>query len=291
MWKSWWSTSRGRAREPGGARRARALVRLAGLALVSVLPLTAAGADRPAIAAHRGGARLWPENSLTAFRGALGLGVDLVELDVHQTRDGEVVVLHDPTLERTTTGQGPIRDLLWADVARAVVRGTADERVPRLGDVLALLRPTPVGLLLEIKNGPAGARYPGLEERVLALVDAVGLADRTRIMAFDWRVLERLRALSSTARLTGLLSQRGADRAGGVEAAVPRLRALGANDLGMERTLLTPAVVRAAHDAGLSIGVWTVNEPDELARALAAGVDYVTTDQPDLALRLRAGRP
>jgi glycerophosphoryl diester phosphodiesterase len=110
-------------------------------------------------------------------------------------------------------------------------------------------------------------------------------------MAFDWRVLERLRALSSSARLTGLLSQRGADRAGGVEAAVPRLRALGANDLGMERTLLTPAVVRAAHDAGLSIGVWTVNEPDELARALAAGVDYVTTDQPDLALRLRAGRP
>jgi glycerophosphoryl diester phosphodiesterase len=258
---------------------------------VSVLPLTTAGADRPAIAAHRGGARLWPENSLTAFRGALGLGVDLVELDVHQTRDGEVVVLHDPTLERTTTGQGAIRDLPWADVARAVVRGTTDERVPRLGDVLALLRPTPVGLLLEIKNGPAGERYPGLEERVLALVDAVGLAERTRIMAFDWRVLERLRALSSSARLTGLLSQRGADRAGGVEAAIPRLRALGANDLGMERTLLTPAVVRAAHDAGLSLGVWTVNEPDELARALAAGVDYVTTDQPDLALRLRAGRP
>ena len=105
MWKSWWSTSRGRAHEPGRARRARALVRLAGLLLVSVLPLTTAGADRPAIAAHRGGARLWPENSLTAFRGALGLGVDLVELDVHQTRDGEVVVLHDPTLERTTAGR------------------------------------------------------------------------------------------------------------------------------------------------------------------------------------------
>jgi glycerophosphoryl diester phosphodiesterase len=251
----------------------------------------AGGADHPAIAAHRGGARLWPENSVTAFRGALGLGVDLVELDVHQTRDGEVVVVHDPTLERTTTGHGAVRDLTWKELEPVVVRGTADERLPRLADVLALLQPTTVGLLLEIKNGPAGARYPGIEERVLALLQASGLADRTRIMAFDWAILERLRALSPTAQLTGLLSQRGAERGGGVVTLVPRLRALGANDLGIEHTLLTPAAVRAAHDAGLSIGVWTVNEPEDLRRALAAGVDYVTTDQPDVALRLRGARP
>ena len=126
---------------------------------------------------------------------------------------------------------------------------------------------------------------------MLALLQAAGLADRTRIMAFDWAILERLRALSPTVRLTGLLSQRGAERGGGVATLAPRLRALGANDLGIERTLLTPAAVRAAKDAGLSIGVWTVNEPDELGRALAAGVDYVTTDQPDVALRLRGARP
>jgi glycerophosphoryl diester phosphodiesterase len=251
----------------------------------------AGAAGRPAIAAHRGGARLWPENSITAFRGALGLGVDLVELDVHQTRDGEVVVVHDPTLERTTTGHGAVRDLTWAELSAVAIRGTTDERLPRLADVLALLRPTSVGLLLEIKTGPGGERYPGIEERVLALVQAVGLADRTLIMAFDWAILERLRTLSPSVRLTGLLSQRGAERGGGVAALAPRLRALGANDLGIERTLLTPAVVRAAHDAGLSIGVWTVNEPEELSRALAAGVDYVTTDQPDVALRLRGARP
>ena len=291
MWKSWWSTSRGPAPEGARGRRARAAALLGGLVLVSALPLAAGGAERPAIAAHRGGARLWPENSLTAFRGALGLGVDLVELDVHQTRDGEVVVVHDPTLERTTTGHGAVRDLTWAELAPVVIRGTADERLPRLAEVLGLLRPTSVGLLLEIKNGPGGERYPGLEEKVLALVQGSGLGDRTLIMAFDWAVLERLRVLSSTARLTGLLSQRGAERGGGVGALAPRLRALGANDLGIERTLLTPAAVQAAHAAGLSIGVWTVNEPEELNRALAAGVDYVTTDQPDLALRLRGARP
>ncbi len=126
---------------------------------------------------------------------------------------------------------------------------------------------------------------------MLALVQAADLADRTTVMAFDWTILERLRALSASIRLTGLLSHRGAERVGGVGAVVSRLRALGANDLGIEHTLLTPEAVRAARDAGLSIGVWTVNEPEDLRRALAAGVDYVTTDQPDLALRLRGARP
>jgi glycerophosphoryl diester phosphodiesterase len=263
---------------------------LAGLLLMGLAP-PAAGGSRPAIAAHRGGARLWPENSLAAFRGAIRLGVDLVELDVHQTRDGEVVVLHDPTVERTTTGQGALRDLAWGELQTLSIRDAAGERVPRLAEVLALLQPTSVGLLLEIKVGPGGDRYPGIEERVLGLVQAAGLAGRTTVMAFEWATLERLRALSAPVRLTGLLSQRGAERLGGVGSAATRLRALGAHDLGIERTLLTPEAVRAARDAGLSIGVWTVNEPEDLRRALEAGVDYVTTDQPDLALHLRGARP
>ena len=245
------------------------------------------GAGRPAICAHRGGASLWPENSLTAFRGALGLGVDLVECDVHQTRDGEVLVVHDPTLERTTTGRGAVRDVAWAELAAVTVRGTSGEPVPRLAEVLALIRPAPVGLLLEIKSGPADARYPGIEERVLTLLRAAGVADRTTVMAFDWAILERLRALAAPVRLTGLLAKEEAERLGGIGPAAARVRGLGADDLGIERTLLTPAAVRAARDAGLTIGVWTVNDSEDLRRALAAGVDYVTTDRPDLALRLR----
>jgi glycerophosphoryl diester phosphodiesterase len=246
---------------------------------------------RPAIAAHRGGAALWPENSLTAFRGALGLGVDLVECDVHQTRDGEVLVVHDPTLERTTTGCGAVRDLAWAELATVTVRGTPGERVPRLAELLALIRPARAGLLLEIKTDPEDVRYAGIEERVLALLGAAGVADRTTVMAFDWAILERFRALAAPVRLTGLLARRGAERLGGVGAAAARVRALGADDLGIERTLLAPAAVRAARDAGLTIGVWTVNDPEDLGRALETGVDYVTTDRPDLALRLRGPRP
>jgi glycerophosphoryl diester phosphodiesterase len=266
---------------------ARAL--LAGLALMGAT--VPAGAGPPAIAAHRGGARLWPENSLTAFRGAIGLGVDLVELDVHQTRDGEVVVIHDPTLDRTTTGHGTVRDFAWAELGAVTIRGTADERLPRLAEVLALLRPSSVGLLLEIKSAPGGGRYPGVEERVLALLHASEMTERTYVMAFDWAILERLRALSSTVRLTGLLAHQGAARLGGVEAIASRIRALGGNDLGIERTLLSPEAVRAAHQAGLTIGVWTVNDTEALRHALSAGVDYVTTDRPDVALRLRAAPP
>jgi glycerophosphoryl diester phosphodiesterase len=245
---------------------------------------------RPAIAAHRGGARLWAENSLTAFRGALGLGVDLIELDVHQTRDGEVVVLHDPTLDRTTTARGPVRDRAWEELAGVTVRGTAAERIPRLAEVLALVRPAPVGLLLEIKADSDGAPYPGIEERILELVAAADLTGRTTVMAFDWTAISRLQALAAPVRRTGLLAEDGAERLGGVGPAAVRARAHGAHDLGIERTLLTPAAVQAARSAGLSIGVWTVNDPDELRRALAAGVDYVTTDQPDLALALRGPR-
>src|SRR5262249_59431963 len=115
----------------------------------------------------------------------------------------------------------------------------------------------------------AGGRSPGIEERVLALLRAAEMTERTRVMAFDWAILERLRTLSPTIRLTGLLAYPGAGLMGGVEAVAPRLRTLGANDLGIDRTLLTPEAVRAAHQTGLTTGVWTVEDAEELRRALA----------------------
>jgi glycerophosphoryl diester phosphodiesterase len=287
------NSGRGRRPDADSGLARRPLLRGLGALLLTgagvSAPRPASAARRPAVAAHRGGALLWPENSLTAFRGALGLGVDLVELDVHLTRDDEVVVLHDPTLDRTTTGRGPVRALAAGEVRALAVRGTEGEPPPLLREVLALLRPASAGLLLEIKVDAARVSYPGIEPAVLALLEASGLRARTTVMAFEWETLERLRTLAPGLRLTGLLSQRGADRWGGIDPAVARLRALGVDDLGIERTLLTPDAVTAAHAAGLTIGVWTVNEPEALRRALATDVDYVTTDRPDLALRLRGG--
>ena len=140
-------------------------------------------------AAHRGGAALWPENSLLAFRQALALESDLVEFDVHQTADGALVVIHDPTLDRTTDTTGPVAARSVAEVGRARLKGPdgalTDERVPTLEDVLALVAPSRTGLLVEVKGPVAGfgvryerrgrrstavpgARYEGLEARLVA---------------------------------------------------------------------------------------------------------------------------
>ena len=94
---------------------------LAVLLLTAVAASVAAGPGTR-VAAHRGGSALWPENSLRAVRGAVGLGVDALEFDVHLTSDGEVIVLHDPTLDRTTTGRGAVRDLTRAEIGRASCR-------------------------------------------------------------------------------------------------------------------------------------------------------------------------
>src|SRR5919201_4383687 len=104
----------------------------------------------PLYVAHRGGAARWPENSLTAFRGAIAGGARLLELDVHLTSDGEVAVIHDPTLDRTTSGTGPLARCTAADLRRARLRGVdgvlTDDCVPTLDEVLAVAAPAGVGL-------------------------------------------------------------------------------------------------------------------------------------------------
>src|SRR3984893_3007468 len=121
------------------------------------------------LAAHRGGALLWPENSLLAFRNAVALGADFIEFDVHLSRDGEVVVIHDPTLDRTTNGQGtgrartvPQPKVLRLKDRAGVVTG---ETVPTLDEVTAVASQAGRRMLLEIKGDARRARYPGIEEK------------------------------------------------------------------------------------------------------------------------------
>jgi len=160
------------------------------LALVVALVATDhTGAAGPLVAAHRGGAALWPENSLLAFRSALALGADLVETDVHLTADGEVVVLHDPTLDRTTSAQGAVRDLTRDQIAQARLKaadgGLTTEPVPSLAALLDVIQPSRAALLLEIKTDAGRRRYPDIEDRALALVRGRGLLSRVRVMAFE----------------------------------------------------------------------------------------------------------
>jgi glycerophosphoryl diester phosphodiesterase len=243
------------------------------------------------IAAHRGGSALWPENSLLAFQSAIALGSDLLELDVHQGRDGVVAVIHDATVERTTDGAGAVASMTAADLRRLRLRGpdgaSTPERVPTLDEVLAAAAPSSVGLLIEVKEPAPAARYDGLEERVLAAVAAAGLQARATIMAFDPRVIARVQELAPRMRTTFLVGRAAVERAGvRPEVSVDWARATGATDVGLEFTLLDEQVVAAARAASLVLGVWTVNDEAAMRRMLALGVDVLTTDRPDLARRL-----
>lgn len=243
------------------------------------------------IAAHRGGASLRAENSLPAFREAMALGVDAVELDVHLTRDGELAVIHDATLDRTTTGHGAVHAHTWSELGRFVLKGTEGEQIPRLTDVLGLVRASAGQALIEVKVDGRRRRYPGIEAKILGAVRDLGLTDRVIITAFEWDTLERFETLTRSLRLAGVVSTRRARALGGIGRAIERLLGLvKATELAIESSLLSAEAVAHAHAAGLGLGVWTPSSPAALRAVLALvpPADWVITDRPDLALELRA---
>ena len=271
-------------------------MRRAALLLVLALGLAAVGESRgagpaPVIAAHRGGAGLWPENSLLGFRSSLGLGVDALEFDLHLTADGEVVVIHDPTLERTTTGTGAVRGARLGDLRALRLRArdgaVTGEAVPTLAEVLALAAGDGVEVMPEIKNGPARARYEGIEEKTLALLRSRDMLARAILQAFDPETIRRVRALEPAVRTMLLVGRGRVEQARAQPAdAVRWAREAGATDLGMDHRLIDAGVVRAAREAKIRLSAWTVNEDADLRRVLDLGVDVIMTDYPDRARRI-----
>lgn len=269
---------------------------LAGLALSCLAALAGPSAAQSAtsttrFAAHRGGALLWPENSLLAFRHAAeSLGADFLEFDVHLSKDDEVVVIHDPTLDRTTTGRGPVRERTLAELRALRLRdrtgAVTDEPVPALDDVVVLAMRTRRQMLLEIKVDEAGQRYPGIEEKVFAVLDRHGATPATVVMAFEPATWRRVRALRPDARACALYSRRTlGDLGSTLPAELDHARHAGVTFLGLHQGLLDADTVGLVRKAGMSLGVWTVNDEAAIRRFIDLGVDVIITDRPDLAKR------
>jgi glycerophosphoryl diester phosphodiesterase len=272
--------------------RGSLLIAMGLVAVTAVLGTATAAAQgmiAPLFAAHRGGALRWPENSLLAFRNALALGADFLELDVHLTRDGEVVVIHDPTLDRTTTGTGPVRERPLAELGalRLKDRGGAvlEERIPTLDQVVALAAAGKRQMLLEIKTDERRRRYPGIEEKVFGVLDRHRFVPFTVVMAFEGETWGRVRQLRPEARAGALYSARMLP-AGAVESELQALRQAGVAFVGLDQALVNAEVATQARLAGLTLGVWTVNERDAIERFIGQGVGVVITDRPDLAKEL-----
>ncbi len=252
-----------------------------------------AGARAPLVYAHRGGALLRPENTLAAFDHGLALGADGLELDVHLSRDGVVVVHHDAMLDRTTDRRGPIAGCTAAELDRVDAgywftpaggdgypfRGQGIA-VPRLREVLE--RYPAVPLIVELK-----VNQEALAERAVDEVRAAGAEERVVFGSFGRRVLAAVRRRAPRIRT-------GASR-GEARWALYRswlrwplgdapYRDLQLPERSGSTTVVSPRFVDYVHRAGLPLNVWTVNDPGDVRRLASWGVDGIISDRPDLAV-------
>ncbi len=227
----------------------------------------------PLITAHAACKGHAPENTLAGIRAAIALGADAIEIDVHCTRDRVPVLLHDPTVDRTTDGHGEIAALSLRQVRR--LHAGDGERVPTLREVLREAAGRAL-LVLEVKA-------PQIEEQVLEVVDRARALDWCAVHSFLPQVVERFRSASGGRMPCSLL-------VGGQEVADwGRLFAfalsLGAQGVAVHHGAVTPELVRAAHLRELRVSTWTANKRDDVRRVAASGVDAITSDYPDRVRR------
>jgi glycerophosphoryl diester phosphodiesterase len=220
-----------------------------------------------------------PENTLASFERGLALGADWLELDVHLSRDGALVVIHDETLDRTTNGHGPVNQHTLAELKKLDAGGWFDprfagEHIPTLDEVLDWARTRKTVVDIEIKNAPV--YYAGIEDAVVRSLERHGMTEQVIVISFDHRAVQRVKKLRP-AIVTGVLyACRPAD--GGLGLA----RAVGAEALLPHHAYVTREDVRAAHEAGLAVAPWTSSDPEVLKQLIDAGVDAIGTNHPDV---------
>lgn len=252
--------------------------------------------DRPLVIAHRGGRGLWPENTQFAFQRASDLGVDVLEMDVHRSRDGHLVVIHDRRVDRTTDGQGRIRDLDLSQLQAldAGYRWTADGgqsfpyrgqgiRIPTLDEVLkAHPRQTKV---IEIKVPDAD-----LETQLCQQLQAQGQTKRVIVGSFYERSLQRFREVCpqvatsagpSSVKLLVVLNWLGLS-----DLLSPGYEALQVPEEHEGLPIASADLIANARKRGLHVQLWTINEQADMQRLLAMGAQGLITDYPDRALQL-----
>lgn len=226
--------------------------------------------------AHRGGSALAPENTIAAFDVGLALGVDGLELDVHLSRDGVVVVHHDPLLDRTTTLRGPIVQRTAEELRRAAV--------PTLAEVLARYRDPRI--IIEMKVNTAD-----LAAATVDVVRKAGAVERVCLGSFGLRVLRAARAIEPAIATSGAREEvRWALYRSWLRWPASRVAYSGYQipEFSGNTRVVSPRFVEYAHDAGLGVQAWTVDAEEQARRLLACGVDALITDRPNVIVPLVA---
>jgi glycerophosphoryl diester phosphodiesterase len=235
------------------------------------------------IVGHRGAMGYRPENTLASYEYALVLGADWVECDVHLSRDGVLVVMHDETVDRTTNGHGLVRDhtleeLKQLDAGSWFAPEYKDQRVLTLEELLDWARQRDTVVDIEVKNAPL--YYPGIEEAVVSALQKTRMVEQAIAISFDHRAVGKIKALDRSVATGVLYAGRPAD--GGLGLA----RLVNADALLPHYAYVTPEDVAAAHAAGLAVAPWATSDPIILGKLIQAGVDGIGTNHPDVLYRL-----
>jgi glycerophosphoryl diester phosphodiesterase len=237
-------------------------------------------AGRVWVIGHRGAMGYCPENTLASFERGVELGADLIEMDVHLTRDGRLAVIHDETVQRTTNGNGYVQDLTLAEL-QALDAGQG-QRIPSLDEVLDWAQACGTYLDIEIKNAPI--YYAGIEAAVVDALARYGMTEQAIVISFDHCAAGRVKELEPRI-LTGVLYA-----ARPIDGGVGMAHAAGANAVLPYHAYVTPADVATAHANGLFVAPWTTSEPEQLKTLVSAGVDAIGTNHPDVLRRILAER-
>jgi len=252
--------------------------------------------------AHRGFSGRFPENTMLAFRKAMEEGADGIELDVHLTRDGVPVIIHDERLERTTNGRGFVKDWTFAEL-RALDAGSgsgpdngkrvsaeADRagkgqsagdsglRIPALEEYLYLVRGTGIVTNIELKTDDIP--YSGIEHKVIALLKVFDIVDRVIIFSFNYETVLRMKSALPEVRCGFLMEKWQPEM-------ISDLSAAGIGYLHPWYGCITPERMAEAKDCGIGVNTWTVNEEEDIREMFRMGVDAVITNYPDRVNRVK----
>jgi glycerophosphoryl diester phosphodiesterase len=238
------------------------------------------------IQAHRGATANHPENTLEAFSAAIKQGADGIELDVHLSKDGEIVVAHDARLERISNGKGYINDHTLEELKSLEIGWFSLDRdayhIPTLSEVFSLVKPS--GLFVNVELKTTERQYPDLPAKLLALADKYAMGERVIYSSFNHYSLQQIKALDPKARI-GLLYELGMvdpwvyAKYVGADAIHPHYFVIAA----------LPETVERCHEHGIEVNVWTVDESDAIKLMLKCAVDGIITNTPETAIACRNG--
>jgi len=225
----------------------------------------------PQLIAHRGGPAYAPESTLAAFRNAIAVGADWIEMDIRMTRDGALVIMHDETVDRTTNGTGRVEELTLDQIG-ALDAGNG-ERVPTFDQVIDLAKKARVGLLPEAKSPDL---YPRIEAQMVQAIVEADYVQRTVIQSFEPQVLETIKSLNPDVEVCPLYGLWALDLSGPQPGEADILCPMA------EMVVLNPWMIRQAHAEGRRAFVWfgVIERPVVMRFLLALGADGLMVDDP-----------